>query len=275
MCRLKQVNEMMSIFRLLLPFAAILTFYGSMIAQAQAFSPANGKAIATFLLPASKYFKHALPAEKIEQFARIAMRPGGTKVVRDEIGKMNLPEEVIEDTFARILVFQNRVERTEADGWMRRLSGAPGFKGAMSKSMGASEANTIGHLNEVRIADSAAQANFRVHGIGVRFKDPNKKGDTDIDVLLERNSKLFAIEAKAYPADAAMPMDTFRADLLTLAEFRKANPQKQVIPVFAITNKPANPDVWKLLEHAAKGHGVEPLAGSADDVVLQLPLLLR
>lgn len=247
----------------------------SLIQQAQAFSPANGKAIVTFLLPASKYFKLALPAKKIEELARIAMKPGGTKIVREEIGKMNLPEEVIEDTFARILVYQNRVERTEVEGWMKRLSGTPGFKGAMSKSMGASEANTIGHLNEVRIADSAAQANFKVHGIGVRFKDPNKKGDTDIDVLLERNGRLFAIEAKAYPADAAMPMDTFRADLLTLAEFRKANSQKQVIPVFAITNKPANPDVWKLIEHSAKGHGVEPLAGSADEVVVQLPLLLR
>ena len=266
---------MTSIFRRLLPFAAILTIYGSMIAQAQALSPANGKAIATFLMPASKYFKHVLPAEKIEEFARIAMKPGGTKIVRDEIGKMNLPEEVIEDTFARILVYQQRVDRAEADGWMRRLNGTPGFKGAMSKSMGASDANTIGHLNEVRIADSAAQANFKVHGIGIRFKDPNKKGDTDIDVLLERNGKVFAIEAKAYPANAAMPLDTFRADMLTLAEFRKANPLKQVVPVFAITNKPGNPDVWKLIEQTAKGHGVEPLAGSADDVVLQLPLLLR
>lgn len=247
----------------------------SSIQQVQAFSPANGKAIATFIVPASKHFHHALPAKKIEEFARIAMKPGGTVVVRDQIGKMNLPEEVIEDTFARILVYQNRVERTEADGWMKRLSGTPGFKGAMSKSMGASEANTIGHLNEVRIADSAAQANFKVHGIGVRFKDPHKKGDTDIDVLLERSGNVFAIEAKAYPANAAMPMDTFRADMLTLAEFRKANPQQQVVPVFAITNKPANPDVWKLLEQAAKNHGVEPLTGSADDVVLQLPLLLR
>lgn len=246
-----------------------------LIQQAHAFSPDNGKAIVTFLKLSSPFFKAALPAHKIEEFARIAMKPGGTKIVRDEIGKMNLPEEVIEDAFARILVYQNRVERTEADGWMRRLSGTPGFKGAMSKSMGASEANTIGHLNEVRIADSAAQANFKVHGIGVRFKDPNKKGDTDIDVLLERNGKLFAIEAKAYPADAAIPMDTFRADLLTLAEFRKANSQRQVIPVFAITNKQANPDIWKLLEHAAKGHSVELLAGDADMVVNQLPLLLR
>lgn len=255
---------------------AIIAFASNFQVQmAHAFSPSNGKAIVTFLPTFSKYFKYVLPAEKIEEFARIAMKPGGTKLVRDEIGKMNLPDEVIEDAFARILVYQNRVERTEADEWMRRLSGTPGFKGAMSKSMGASDANTIGHLHEVRIASSAAQANFKVRGIGIRFKDPNKTRDTDIDVLLERNGKLFAIESKAYPADAAMPMDTFRADLLTLAEFRKANPQQQVIPVFVLTNKPTNLDVWTLLEHAAKGHEVELLTGSADEVVHQLPLLLR
>lgn len=266
---------MPSIVKLLLIFAALLATSSSLITHAQAFSPANGKAIATFLLSVSKHFPRALPPKEIEEFARIAVKPGGTVIVRNEIGKLNLPEEVIEDTFARILVYQNRVERTEADGWMRRLSGVAGFKGAMSKSMGASEANTIGHLNEVRIANSAARDNFKVHGIGVRFKDPNKKGDTDIDILLERNGKLFAVEAKAYPADAAMPMDTFLADMLTLAEFRKANPQKQVVPVFAITNKPANPDIWRLLDHAAKGHGVELLAGSSDEVVQQLPFLLR
>lgn len=265
----------MNIPRALASFFTALALLGSSIHHSHALSLGNGKVIATFLLPASKNFKLAFPTARIEELAQIAMKPGGTKIVRDELGRMNVPDEVLEDTFARILVFQNRVERAEAEGWMQRLRGTPGFKGAMSKSMGASEANTIGHLNEVRIADSAAQGNFKVHGIGVRFKDPNKKGDTDIDVLLERNGKLFAIEAKAYPANAAMPMDTFRADMLTLAEFRKANPKKQVVPVFAITNKPANPDVWKLIEQAAKGHGVEPLAGSADDVVLQLPLLLR
>ncbi len=269
------MKHMSSIGRQFLLFAMLLTLHFSLTDFAIAFSPANAKTIATFIKVGSPYFGKVLSTEKVEELSRIAIKPGGTKIIRHEVGKMNLPDEVIEDTFARILVFQGRVKRSEADGWMSRLNGVPGFRGAMSKSMGASDANTIGHLNEVRIADSATQANFKVHGIGVRFKDPHKMGDTDIDVLLERNGKLFAIEAKAYPANATIPMDTFRADLLTLAEFRKANPQKQVLPVFAITNKPANPDVWKLIEQAAKDHGVEPLAGSADEVVLQLPLLLR
>lgn len=255
--------------------AALLVVNAALVEQARAFSPAKGKAVLTLLPFGSKYFKAALSAEKVEEFARIALKPGGTKIVHKEIGKMNLPDAVIEDTFARILVVQGRVQRSEADGWMSRLSGVPGFRGAMSKSMGGSDAKTIGHLYEVRIADSATQNNFKVHGIGVPFKDPYKKSSTDIDVLLERNGSHFAIEAKAYPADASIPMDKFRADMLSLAEYRKAMAPKNVVPVFAITDKSANNDVWKLLEHSAKGHGVELLVGSPDELVHQLPMLLR
>lgn len=259
----------------LLLAATLLLTKLALIGEADAFSPANAKAVATFLLPASKSFKYALPAERVQEFASIAMKPGGTKIVGVTLGKMNLHESVVEDTFARILVAQGRVPYAEADGWMRRLSGVPGFRGAMSKSMGASQANTIGHLNEVRIADAAAQSNFNVHGIGLRFNDPYKKGVTDIDVLLERNGKHVAIEAKAYPSDAIIPMDVFRADMLTLSEYRMAMAPKKVVPVFAMTKKPVNPDTWELLQHAAKHHEVELLVGSADELVLQLPLLLR
>lgn len=261
--------------RFVLLLAILVLVPSPSVQQARAFSPSNGKSIVTLLKSTSPYFTVALSAEKVNEFARIALKPGGTRIIRDEIGKMNLPDEVIEDTFARILVVQGRAQRSEADGWMSRLSGVSGFRGAMSKSMGASEANTIGHLYEVKIADSAAQANFKIHGIGVRFKDPHKKGETDIDVLLERNGRLFAIEAKAYPGNAMIPLDTFRADMLTLAEYRKDLASKRVVPVFAISNRPANPDVWRRLEYAAKEHGIELLVGSPDELVHQLPMLVR
>ncbi len=145
----------------------------------------------------------------------------------------------------------------------------------MRKSMGASPANTIGHLNEVRIADHAALANFKVHGIGVQFKDPNKSGLTDIDVLLEKRGQLIAIEAKDYPRHAVVPLDSFRADMLTLSEYRQANPNKQVLAVFSITNKPNRPEIMQLLQSAADLHQVELLVGSPQDLLYQLPLLLK
>ncbi len=262
---------MMNIWSRLIPlmFLAVITS-----SHVQAFSPASAKTIGTLLLNGSKFFQQALPAARIDELAKVAAKPGGTKVIGDELARLNLPNEVIEDAFARILITQGHVPEREAKEWMRRLSGVDGFRAAMRKSMGASQANTIGHLNEVRIADNAAVGNFKVRGIGVPFKDPHKKGITDIDVLLEKNGRLIAIEAKDYPADRVIPMDVFRADMVTLAEYRAANPKSEVLTVFSITNKPANPNVWKLLQSAAAQHDVALLVGSPSDLMHQIPLLM-
>lgn len=267
------MNMRTRIIRLLILIAIAIN--SSVVIYAQAFSPAPAKAVGTLLIKGGKVFELALPASKIEELAKVASKPGGTKVVGDELARLNLPNEVLEDTFARILIAQGRVPEREAEGWMRRLSGVDGFRAAMRKSMGASDANTIGHLNEVRIADSAAQANFKVRGIGVRFHDPNKAGDTDIDVLLERRGQLIAIEAKAYPSDGAIDMVKFRADMVSLAEYQAVHSNQDVVTVFSITNKPANPDTWKLLQSAADQHKVELLVGSPEELVHQLPILLR
>lgn len=260
------------IIRLLILIAIAIN--SSVVIYAQAFSPAPAKAVGT-LLKGGTVVKLALPASKIEEFAEIASKPGGIDTVVRELARRNLPNEVLEDTFARILIAQGRVPEREAEGWMRRLSGVDGFRAAMRKSMGASDAKTIGHLNEVRIADSAAQANFKVRGIGVRFNDPNKTRDTDIDVLLERRGQLIAIEAKAYPSDGAIDMVKFRADMVSLAEYQAVHSNQDVVTVFSITNKPANPDTWRLLQSAADHYKVELLVGSPEELVHQLPILLR
>ena len=256
---------------IVLAFLAIASNTG---VPANALSPASAGSIGTLLLKGSKFFQRALPATKVDEFAKIAAKPGGTAIVGAELGRLKLPTEVIEDTFARILVAQGHVHEKEAEGWIRRLSGVEGFSAAMRKSMGASPANTIGHLNEVRIADQAALGNFRVRGIGVPFKDPNKSGLTDIDVLLEKKGRLIAIEAKAYSSDGAIPMDVFRADMVTLAEYRAANKNSEVFTVFSLTNKPADPGTWKLLQSAADQHKVTLLAGSAEDLMHQIPILI-
>jgi len=259
-----------------LPYLALLVIASvTATCPSHAFSPTIGKAVGTLLLRSSVAFGQALPETKIVQLARIAEKPGGTKIVGDELGRLNLPSDVLEDTFARILVFQGHVPESEARGWMHRLNGVDGFRAAMRKSMGASPANTIGHLNEVRIADNAALGNFKVRGIGVPFNDPNKKGLTDIDVLLEKRGQQIAIEAKDYSSNATFPLDAFRADMLTLDQYRSANPQKRVLAVFSITNMPNNPDVWHLLQAAAKQHNVELLVGSPEDLMFQIPMLLK
>lgn len=253
--------------------AVLIALMGFATSNVLAVSPTEVRLIGSFLIKGSKYADRALPAAKIEKYAVMASKPGGTKLVGEELATLNLPNAVIEDTFARILVYQGRVSRSEADGWMKRLSGVDGFRAAMRKSMGASPANTIGHVNEIRLADSAAEANYRVRGIGVPFRDPNKSAPTDIDVLLESKKRLIAIEAKAYPADRSVPLDTARADMETLAEYRKVNQDRNVLSVFAMTNRPSDENAWKALQLAAEHHNVQLLVGPPSELVHQLRVI--
>lgn len=253
--------------------AVLLTLALGFTGPAYSLNAFPSMAVTTFLNE-SKWFKWALTDNKVIELAKIAEKPGGTKEVGAILGRQNLPNEALEDAFARILIVQGRAPRQEIDGWIQRIGGVPGFRSAMSKSMGASTAKTAGHMNEIRIADNAARLNYKVRGIGVPFNDPNKSGITDIDILLEKNGHIFAIEAKEYQSTTNIPLDSFRADMLSLAEYRRANPDLKVTPIFWITNKPSDPQVWSLLEKAAEHHQVELLVGSPSEAIHQIPLLI-
>jgi hypothetical protein len=241
----------------------------------QAFNKAEATIISTFLLKGSKWYSRALHDDEIVDLARRAAKPGGTKEVGEMLGRRNLPNEVLEDTFARMLVAQGRVGRTEAAGWMRRLSEVPGFRSAMSKSMGASAVKTSGHFTEIRIAGEAAQMNYTVKGIGVPFRDPYKKGMTDIDILLEKEGRVIAIEAKNYQPGTAVPLIDFRGDMQTLATYRDSYPTKNVLPVFWVTKKPADPSDWKLLQAAATRFQVKLIDGNPSEAIHRIPRLLE
>ncbi len=80
-----------------LPFLVLLVIASITATPSQAFSPSIGNAVGTLLLRSSKAFSQALPETKIMQLARIAEKPGGTKVVGDELGRLNLPNDALED----------------------------------------------------------------------------------------------------------------------------------------------------------------------------------
>jgi hypothetical protein len=63
--------------------------------------------------------------------------------------------------------------------------------------------------------------------------------------------------------------------MLSLLEYQKANPTQNIVTVFSLTNKPVNPDTWKLLQSAADHYKVELLVGSPEELVHQLSILLR
>lgn len=241
----------------------------SISCNAQALNPKN---VSTFL-KGTRWAPTALPDKTIIECAKISLKPGGTKQCGAILGPMKLPNEVLEDTYARILVQQERIPRVEAERWLHRLSGVDGFRTTMRKCSSANLAGFVGHVNEIRIGDNAAMQNFRVKGIGVPFKDPWKNGMTDIDVIIVKGRREFAIEAKSYPSTTPIPLETFRADMVTLSEYRKTNLDRDVRAIFQITEMPGNPNTRRLLEEAAKNHNVELIYDNPAGLIEQIKQL--
>ena len=201
----------------------------------------------------------ALSALKIKELSKLALRPKGTRLVGKALAKMRLPSEVLEDSYLRIAVAQGKVRPTKAASWFRSLRGTPGFRSALSKSIGQSAVKAKGHLNELAIAAQSRVRGLKVIGIGKSFNDPAKKGLTDIDLVLRSNQKTLAVEAKDYLPTTRLPMDQFRSDLNTLTTY--CAQQKSCIPVFSITHRPSNINDLTRLTAEAKKRGVQLVIG--------------
>ena len=211
----------------------------------------------------------ALSDDEIIKLSKLSDEANGTVKVNKRLEK--LPNDVLEDTFMRIAIHQEKIARTEAEGMFARLGDVPGFRSTLRKIIGNNVAVTNGHLNELKIADSASMSGFNVLGIGEKFTDRLKRAPTDIDVILERGGKRFAIEAKHYAPTNLIPMDRYRADLDTLVEYKKTNSQ-QVIPIFTMTNKPDGQHL-KILKSEANKRDVELIFGRPQELVDKIKIL--
>ena len=212
-----------------------------------------------------------LSDDLIKVLASISRRSGGTKEVGNILGAMKLTDSVLEDTYLRILVNQGRLSGSEANKLRRNLAGTPGFRTTLRKITGNNASVSKGHLNELQIANKASKRGFGIAGIGARFDDGLKHGVSDIDLLLTKNGKTLAIEAKdrSY-LESQRFLAEFRRDLDTLVEYKKAN--DGVIPVFTLTRQPSD-RYMKQLTDAARRRGVELIVGPIDSQVEQLRLL--
>ncbi|MCK2097632.1 hypothetical protein [Thauera aromatica] len=256
--------------RILLVIAVGLACFGAFLDEGRAFWGSTGKALSAIAMIST--VSHALPEGEIVRLARLAAETKGTIRVGEELGRLNLPNEVLEDAFLRIAVHQGRILRAEAEGMFSRLTGVPGFRTTLRKVVGNSEVGTAGHLYELRLADSAAGRGIKVLGIGEKFDDGLKQAPTDIDVLLQHRRTTFAIEAKNYAPSTMMPLDRYRADLDSLVAYRREN-GNQVVPIFSMSNRPEDARHLKLLQHEAKKRQVELIFGSAEESVEQIKLL--
>ena len=212
-----------------------------------------------------------LPDDEIIRLSKLSDEIKGTTKVGKELGKLNLPDNVLEDTFLRIAIYQKIITREAAEGMFSRLSGIPGFRPSLRKLIGNSDIGTAGHLNELKIADIASLSSFKVLGIGEKFIDGIKKSPTDIDILLKKGNKIFAIEAKAYAKISKISMDKYRADLNTLIAYQ--NNMDDIVPVFTITNKPDNFHYLKTLKLEAGKRDVQLIFGSPQEQIEQIKML--
>ena len=221
------------------------------------------------LIKSSKAFS----PQEISKFAKILEETTGTKKLGQLLGKMKLKNEVLEDTFMRLAIYRNKIEKVEAKEMFINLSGSKGFRTTLKKVVGNSTQKTTGHLNELKIANSATKNGFKVKGIGESFIDGIKKSPTDIDVLLTRKGKVFAIEAKDYMAKTDIPLDKFRGDMDTLISYVNKNSSKKVVPIFSMTNKPKNALKLKQLQKIADEKGVQLIFGNPQEQIEQIKLL--
>ena len=58
-------------------------------------------------------------------------KSGGTQEIGKALGKLNLPDDALEDAFIRIAIQQDKLSRTEAEGVLGRLQGTPGLRSTL------------------------------------------------------------------------------------------------------------------------------------------------
>ena len=214
-----------------------------------------------------------LPDDEIAKLSTMSNGYQGTKQIKKYIGKLNLPLDIREDLYLRIAIFQNKIPKDEARLMFSNLKGKEGFSSTLSKIIGNNIQGTKGHLNELRIANSASQSGIKVIAIGKKFDDGIKNSLTDIDILLRKNNKDILIEAKKYAPDTKMPIDKFKADLDTLVIYGNNISKGKSIKIFSFTEEPRNKELLKNYQFWANKKGVQLIFGSPMEQIEQIKML--
>lgn len=135
--------------------------------------------------------------------------------------------------FFRVAAMEGKLADEEAAVLLRTLHTVPGFEKA-AKQLLVLDSNLTGALQELRAAQKLKDAGATVKFIRMPFKDMEKAGVSDIDVVAVINSRTVAIESKAYTAP--MRWDQISADADTLLHFKEINPS--AIGCFLFLTKP-------------------------------------
>ena len=215
---------------------------------------------------------NALPDDEIARLADIASRKGGVQEVGNILGKMELPLKygektghlILQDTYLRIAVQNGHLSTEVAANALKHLHGTPGLTSLLRKINSVSPSQVKGHLRELEIALNARQRGFQTVSLGQKFADGVKGSDTDLDVLLCRNGKNFAIESKAY--SGFIPDSMARADAQSLAAFCKKI--KNTVPVFCFENEPS-----QFTQAYLKMNNIQFIHGTPQELAAKLDII--
>lgn len=217
-------------------------------------------------------WSYALPDDEIAKLARVAAKNDGLAHWNQILGSANFigkyGEEaghlVLQDTYLRIAVKNGKMASDLAADTFKRLGGTPGLTSLLSKINSASFSQVKGHMRELEIALNAQKRGFSTVSLGQRFADGLKKGDTDLDVLLYRNGKNFAIESKAY--SGLVPDTMVKADAESLIAF--CQEIGGTVPVFCFETIPSDTAQFFL-----RSRGVRYFVGTPEEIVTKLDFI--
>ena len=253
----------------------ILLFLLVLSLHAQADYRVTGAKVCRYVYSALSKSSKVLPDAEIVKLSKMSDNDKGTKAVKKYIGKLNLPKDVQEDAYVRIIIHQKKIGTDEARKMFKNLRGKEGFNGALSKIIGNNLQGTKGHLNELRIANNAAEKGFDVVAVGKKFDDGLKNSLTDIDVLLRKKGHDILIEAKDYSSMTKMPLDKFRGDLDTLNIYAQKESKGKALRVFSFTEKPSDKNILRQYKFWAEKKGVELIFGNPEQQIAQINMLLK
>lgn len=216
----------------------------------------------------------ALPEQEISRLATMSSHKKGLSEVGEELAKLKLPlrygdeagDLILQDTYLRIGVKNGRFSQKVADETfeLAQTSKPQGLRALIRKINSTCDAQSKGHLRELQIALSAKKRHFEPISFGEHFYDGLKKAPTDLDVLLQRGGKRYAIESKAYAG--SVPNDMVMRDADSLLAYCKDKPN--TIPVFCFETAPS-----QLSQELLRSKGIRCLIGDADDIAGLLDLL--
>jgi hypothetical protein len=198
--------------------------------------------------------------EKIVEESFLIFRkagPKGYKGVTEHIAKLKLNPTEAAELIVRVAAKDGRISAFEAAELHKNLKDVPGFaKTAKWVLVGEKTSGpTIGSLQELRVANNLRQRGYTIVELRASFNDPVKR-ITDIDLIVEKGGRRFAIESKAY--ERSLNWDQIAADANTLNAYRNANPA--TIPYFFFKRQPSDLVVKKLNEMGIKQVVVDDLS---------------